>query len=339
MWFPPHIRQNRFNDSVLLMMMILCGCVPLAGCSSLPKLDTAPPPLTARPDATGDPARDTAAVFDDSESDPRIANSGSQRAIVSAPEPFAWTPVGTSAGGRPIDSISLGQGGYRTLVLGSLSGHDPLAIQLTEQFARHVHEQSIILGGVQTVFVHSPNPDGAALARRENENGIVLNREFPDAGSESTAESASQPETQVIHQLLRKHQPQRVIHLRTYPGDRGVVAASAQASSAAADVAEWLGFELITLPGQSRAGTLERFLSEQDSTEIITFAFPETSDSSTLWETYGDTLMNLLLDDDFQTRTLARTRGQQNSADRRTGKNRANAPRPAAPRQEPIRKN
>jgi hypothetical protein len=251
----------------------------------------------------------------------RIASTNPGRGIVSAPQPFEWQSLGNSAGGRPIPGITVGQGGYRTLILGSLGGNDPAAISLTEKLAHHIHANSIILGGIEATVVRTANPDGEALYRAGNGNNIVLNRQFPDNSAVPKPIAEQEPEVRLLRELLDNRRPQRVIHIRTYPSEKGIIAASKGGSDAAQQTAEWLGFDFIALPGQSRPGTLERYLSEQESRQMITFAFPRKTDASALWEEYGDSLLNLLLNEDYETRKLARQQETKSSADRRGQKN------------------
>ena len=316
MWFPTHTRQGKANCLALTCILILTGSLSLTGCSQLPNLHARTPvqQLHAKLDDQLEPP-----VFDVASASVRIASMGDGLSIVEAPKPFAWDTLATSAGGRDINGITVGVGGYRTLVLGSLAGDDPLAIALTEEFAREVHRNSIILGGIEATFIRSPNPDGEVAFRMENANGAYLNRLFPADSNEAAAPN-KEPEIKFLMGLLNEGMPQRVIHIRSYKGDAGLIAASSGAAATAKEVAEWLNFDLIQLPGKSSPGTLERFLSVKESCEVVTFAIPESSDKTSLWATYGDSLMNLLLDEDFETRKLARQNKAQTSADRRSRK-------------------
>lgn len=320
MWFLTHIRRLRTQHSVFLLMVLIP--LPLCGCSSMPRLGDTSAQRTVQVTASGEIPEP---IFDNPQPAARIASSQTSRSVVFAPKPFRWTELATSAGGRPIEGITIGQSGNRSLVIGSLAGHDPLAITLADKLARHIHENSIILGGIEATIIRNPNPDGEALKQFKNSNGVVLNRQFPSQAGVPKPIAAQEPEIRLLLSLLNEQQPQRVIHIRTYRGNEGVIAASSSASAVAKDVAEWASLSLFSLPGQSKQGTLERHLSETDSCEIVTFAFPERADQQTLWETYGDSLLNLLLHDDYETRKLARTNRVRTSADRRSRKDEPDA--------------
>ena len=46
---------------------------------------------------------------------------------IDAPKPFAWTPTGKTSGERSFQTVTIGDDGYRSLVIGSVAGKDPLA--------------------------------------------------------------------------------------------------------------------------------------------------------------------------------------------------------------------
>lgn len=247
----------------------------------------------------------------------RVAGRGPIPKLVEAPPAFQWKAAGTSAGSREIKTIVIGRGGYRTLLVGSLAGNDPVAIHLTERLAKHVHENQIVLGGIQLTVVRNLNPDGEVNKASENEDGVYLNRQISRSANQTTDPSQFPAEIQFLFRQLEDGQPQRVIHLRTVGRDQGIVAHSSGAKDVAEEIAEWVNFQQLELPGRSAEGTLERYLSETEQCEIVTFAFPKSVSMEDAWDLYSDALLNLLMDEDFATRKLAREQKASKAADRR----------------------
>lgn len=310
MWFPTHIRQANQQSELLLKLLLAVVGISVSGCAwQIPMTRFAPDPTErSRPMAESEDAS--------SERDPRIAGSSSWRGAVTAPNPFQWKSAAESAGGRPIQTMTIGQGGYRVLVIGSLTGNDPQGIRLTEDLARYLHQNSLIVGGLEVTVVRTGNPDGEANGTRTNANGVTVSREFPSDESDNRSVSSREPEVKAILQLLKQLRPQRVIHLRTYTNQQGLVAASSGATAAAEEVADWADLSFVSLPGRARTGTLERYLADGRETQVVTLAVPSVQDQSAddVWTLYRDAILNLLLDEDFQTRKLARERGQSHSA-------------------------
>ena len=236
--------------------------------------------------------------------------------LVSPPKPFAWETAGKTTGQRAFQIASPGDDGYRTLVVGSVGGNDPLALELIDRLARRLHDDSVILGGYDCTIIRTLNPDGEATQRFLNQKGEYINAMFPKAGDKSNASPVA--EVDFFLKQLQKVQPQRVVHVRTVPGKSGIVAASQSCESVGKEVAEWLNFKLISLPGQKTSeGSLERYVSTSGSSDMLTIGIPDSTQRGELWDLYGDTLMNLLLRDDMATRELARQQPQPASADRR----------------------
>jgi hypothetical protein len=234
---------------------------------------------------------------------------------ITAPKPFAWKSEGRTAGGRSFQIVSVGDDGYRTLVVGSVGGNDPVALELVDQLARRLHRDSVILGGVNCTIVRSLNPDGEVNQSFLNDKGQYINYGFPKNGTASPNQPA---EVTWMLKTLQDLQPQRIVHIRTVEGISGVIASSTTCRSVAKEAADWLQFRLIMLPEGARdAGSLERYVSTTGNSEIITVGIPDKTPRGEVWERYGDAILNLLIGDDAATRELARKQQQQSSADRR----------------------
>ena len=234
---------------------------------------------------------------------------------IDAPKPFAWTSIAKTSGERSFQTVTIGADGYRSLVIGSVAGNDPLALELIEQLARHLHNGKTILGGFQSTVLRTLNPDGEALHNVLNAKGQYINHGFP---KDNGIADGNQPvEVTFLLTQIDTLQPQRVIHVRSIEGDKGLVAASSGCLSMASESAEWLGFRVINLPGKAVSGSLERFLASSGRCEVITFAIPATANKTELWDRYGDALQNLLLSEDIDARELARQQTQQSSANSR----------------------
>ncbi len=247
---------------------------------------------------------------------PTVATNKPSGVLVTPPKPFDWERSGESAGGRPFLTTSPGDEGYRTLVVGSVGGNDPIALELIDLLAKRLHEDSVILGGFDCTIIRTLNPDGEANRKFLNQRGQYINEGFPKVGDKPANDQPA--EVTYLLQQIQKLQPQRVVHVRTVKGETGIIAASDSCQSTGKEVAEWLNFKLITLSQNAHsAGSIERYVSTSGSSDMITFGIPNSTTKEELWTRYGDTLLNLLLRDDVATREMARQQSQKSSADRR----------------------
>lgn len=330
-------------------IVVATGFLVVTGCSSLPVMQSAPVQVAMGDDASGmndysDAEKlrrsqlPTVPDFDPADAAPKIAQSTPDNAApaiagsgqigvtpdlipsstqlpmlsIAAPKPFAWTPIGNTTGNRSFQTVTVGDEGYRVLVIGSVAGNDPLALELVDLLARHLHSDETILGGFQSTIIRTLNPDGEVQHKILNEKGQYINHGFPK--DNGVADSDQPAEVTFLLNQIQTQQPQRLIHIRTIESQQGVIAASSGCQRVAQDVAEWLHFRVINLPETAVSGSLERHLASSGLCEVLTFAIPARGKKTELWDHYGDSLQNLLMSDDVTTRELARQKAEQSSA-------------------------
>ena len=134
-----------------------------------------------------------------------------------APQPVTESVViGTSLGGRPI--VAQHKPGsdaatHRILVVGQIHGEEPAGLAVVHALvAAHIPET------VDLWLIATVNPDGGAIGRRGNNNGVDLNRNFPGdweppGGPNTSAEHysgeapGSEPETQAVMNFVATIHP------------------------------------------------------------------------------------------------------------------------------------
>lgn len=210
-----------------------------------------------------------------------------------SPNALQWKNCALSAGGRSLQYCTTGDGTFRTLIIGSTLGNDPAAVELTEKLATHLHDNSLIYGGFQVLVIRTLNPDGAAENRPVNAFGQIINRQFP---SESNGPVANCPEAQLLMRLIQNERPDRILHIRTIQSPVGALGSDSGLAPLVAGTAQSLSFTRFLYPQDIATGTLEYFCASRQQCQVITFAFPETMDSTVAWNRYQNCLLNLVLD-------------------------------------------
>ncbi|MCH2213055.1 MAG: hypothetical protein MK110_17255 [Fuerstiella sp.] len=276
----------------------------LAGCTTPTELPVNPVTRSYSGSDDGSAHRD----FRDPFRQPQTTGLKVDRRNTSPPY-FTWDIATTTASGEPLQITSVGDGGFRSLVVGSIGGDDRAAVKLTEELARYVHRNRLIVGGVSTTILRTLNPDGMKLGGYENSNGIYLNRKFPESSlRRSSTEFRRLPkEIQFLINLVDDHRPQRIIHLRTVRGSRGMLAASYGAENSGREVAEWLDFKVRHLPEDVSDGTLEFWAAHRTDCEVITIGIPRHTKSDEVWSLYGDAVLSMLLEGNSARRRMVRT--------------------------------
>jgi murein peptide amidase A len=147
--------------------------------------------------------------------------------------------AGRSLRGRPILAFQLGATNARpVLVIGAIHGDEPAGIAIANALLA-----ARVTPGTDIWVVPDLNPDGVALDRRQNGDGIDLNRNFPYRWSPLAGDGAfdypgprpaSEPETQFAMRLIRAVHPAITIwfhqHLRVVDVSGGSRAVEARFS-------------------------------------------------------------------------------------------------------------
>jgi protein MpaA len=137
-----------------------------------------------------------------------------------------------SVQGRPISGVFFGPPEPQqldTLLIGMFHGDETISGELLQRFIEHL--QAGKFSGAAIDFDQTPvliipvlNPDGKAAKTRVNANQVDLNRNYPtpdwhEQGQKTKYYSgtapASEPETQLVIQLIEKYQPKKIISVHS----------------------------------------------------------------------------------------------------------------------------
>ncbi len=206
--------------------------------------------------------------------------------------------IGTSLGGRAIECVSLGGGEELIVFIAGIHGSEPAGVPLVKRMIEELRADPALLDGRRVVVVVNANPDGLAEARRFNDHGIDLNRNFP-AGNHSTTRDRhgqhplSEPESKALYDLFNSlPRPARVITLHQplkcmdYDGPEATTRPLAEA------LADASGLPVKKLG--SRPGSLGSWLGVDQQIPTITVEFYKSDtdlSSAELWERYGRMMM------------------------------------------------
>jgi protein MpaA len=181
-------------------------------------------------------------------------------------DPIQQIEIGRSVQGRPIVAIERGTpGGRRVMVVGVIHGDEAAGTAIVDRLMT-----APVPPGVDLWLVPTMNPDGTALGRRGNANGVDLNRNFPyqwgpiaEPGDWQWAGPgpASEPETQAMVAFVSLLQPELAVwyHQDLYrisPG-RG------RDGELRARYAELTGLPLVSITGGTYTGVAATWTRRQ----------------------------------------------------------------------------
>ncbi len=135
-----------------------------------------------------------------------------------------WREIGQSVQGRPILLTTVGRGPRQVIWVGGIHGDEREGAVATERLPDELRFFGDSADKVTLHMVQNLNPDGTAMGRRGNANGIDLNRNFP-ADNFNTEdprygeEPLSQPESKILHDLILSVEPDLVVVAHAWRGD------------------------------------------------------------------------------------------------------------------------
>ena len=133
--------------------------------------------------------------------------------------------LGSSVLGLPIVGHFFGSTGPKTLVFGAIHGDEPTSAHVARQLVEHLAKNPEVYFGHRVAVLPVANPDGLARQTRANARQIDLNRNFPAKNFAVGAKGryfggeqpASEPETQLLVELIDRWQPDRIITIHSIP--------------------------------------------------------------------------------------------------------------------------
>ncbi len=211
-----------------------------------------------------------------------------------------WNEVsGISVQDRPIDCQVLeltgtgNEDNLTVMIIGTIHGSEPAGEPLVHKLSEHLLLNKEMLADRRVVLIPLANPDGRAINKRHNVNGIDLNRNFPAPNFKVTGKHGrvplSEPESRAIKAAMDKYQPDRIVSIHQplvcidYDGPGEGLAQA---------MGEWTDLPVKRLG--SRPGSLGSYAGITLNVPIITVELPKSAsrmDPDTLWERYGMMLL------------------------------------------------
>jgi len=225
-------------------------------------------------------------------------------AIIDQPLPIPQI-AGTSVEKRSIEYLVLGHGWNVTFVIAAIHGNEPAGKKLVMELAHYLQNHPDLLKGRKAVLLPVANPDGIACNRRHNARGVDLNRNFPAENRRNNKRSGrtslSEPEARIIHQLIDKYNPDRIVSIHQLisnaPGSLahqtplGRIDYDGPAKEIAERMTQYC--QLTVRKIGARPGSLGSYAGITLGTPIITLELPRDSthrNSRFLWNKYGNAL-------------------------------------------------
>ncbi|HLU40022.1 MAG TPA: M14 family zinc carboxypeptidase [Planctomycetota bacterium] len=217
----------------------------------------------------------------------QVARAPTSPAEPARPPVSEWRELGRSVQGRPIRAREVGSGARRVLWVGGIHGNEREGTLATAALPADFLAAG--LGDrVTLTIVEDLNPDGRAVSTRGNANGVDLNRNFPARtfvpASGSGERPLSEPESRILHDLIRALRPDLVIVCHSW-SNRHFINYDGPAGDLARRFAALSGYPLV----ESRSfaatpGSLGSFVGGDLGLPILTIEWRQGCDWQAAWE-------------------------------------------------------
>lgn len=209
-----------------------------------------------------------------------------------------WQVLGVSVQGRPIRTLTLGHGQRKVLFIGGIHGDEPEGSYSTARLPASF-EAAGLADAVTLTILEDVNPDGRAAAKRDNANGVDINRNFPASNFDTTNPAyggtpLSQPESRLLFDLITRLNPALVLVAHSWV-DREFVNFDGPARQIAERFSADSGMPLT--PSNDFAptpGSLGSYVGRDRRTPVVTIEFRKGSDPKSDWERIRSAVLNAI---------------------------------------------
>ena len=212
---------------------------------------------------------------------------------------ISWIVWAKSVEGREIYLLELGKGDSTTIIFGGFHGDEMLGVQLVYRFAEYLYQEQPGSLTSRIIIIPVLNPDGLVKEKRQNANGVDINRNFPTANWSHEYKSkrnfpgfssASEPETQAVIELLEKYAPQRIISVHT---PLAMVNYDGPALEIANGMAKFNNYPVEADIGYATPGSFGTYAGKEKRIPTITLELPR-SPFEKVWRENKESLLTTL---------------------------------------------
>jgi protein MpaA len=216
------------------------------------------------------------------------------------PLPAVRALLGYSVEGRPIESFTFGHGPAPVLVLGGFHGNEQASVYVAEELVSMLNGSPTLLAGRCVVVVPNVNPDGYVRDTRKNVRGVDLNRNFPTGnwvpsdprdGSHGGPASLSEPESQIVLDLVRHLEPGLIISIHSISRNRQCNNFDGPGEAVAALMATHNGYPVKPSIGYPTPGSFGTWAGRELGIPTITLELPRPAPAEECWATNREALV------------------------------------------------
>lgn len=210
--------------------------------------------------------------------------------------------LGKSVLGLPIVGHFFGATGPKTLIFAAIHGDEPNTAFVANQLVEHLTKNPEAYYARRVAVVPVANPDGLARGTRKNAREIDLNRNFPAknfaVGKKDRyfggEQPASEPETQLLIELIEDWQPDRIITLHAITRGKHGNNFDGPAESLAKTMSRHNEYSVLKTMGYPTPGSFGSWAGIDCQLPTITLELPSDAAGVTAWRENREALLSAI---------------------------------------------
>ena len=211
--------------------------------------------------------------------------------------------LATSAEGRPIYAYELKNESPAILIVGGMHGDEPQSAFVADRIVELLQTRIGDMMDEHLIVVPQLNPDGLERGSRKNSREVDINRNFPTANWSKNEpddpyhgglNAGSEPETQLILELIRRHSPRRILTVHCIDDERHCVNFDGPAEALARAMAKENGYEVRSDIGHATPGRLGTWAGYERQILTITLELPAGETDEKCWQDNRDAVMSFI---------------------------------------------
>ena len=210
--------------------------------------------------------------------------------------------LGKSVLGLPIVGHYFGTTGPKTLIFAAIHGDEANTAFVANQLVEHLTKNPAAYYGRRVAVMPVANPDGLARGTRANAREIDLNRNFPAknfaVGKKGRyfggEEPASEPETQLLIQLIDDWKPDRIITLHAIARGKHGNNFDGPAEELAKHMSFHNQYNVLSTMGYPTPGSFGSWAGVDRKLPTITLEVPMDASGPTAWRENREALLAVI---------------------------------------------
>lgn len=196
--------------------------------------------------------------------------------------------------------VRRGPGDSTVIVFGGFHGDEPKSVFVAQRLIGVLESDAWAGGDATWVVVPVVNPDGYAVRRRRNANGVDINRNFPTddwaPGSRRSrmfggAGPASEPETRAVIAVIERYKPARIVTIHSIGQNRHCNNYDGPARRVAKAMGRINGYPVKSSMGYRTPGSFGTWAGVERLIPTVTLELPSRHSPKRCWENNRDALL------------------------------------------------